>query len=296
MDCDPRGCIDLHVHSTASDGTLTPAEIVRLASELGLEAVAITDHDTLEGTRQAFLYPLPPALHIITGIEISAASPGGDIAQGGLHILGYGIDPDDRPLGRTLARFRKIREERTRRIVERLVELGLPLTLEQVNAEVGEGSAGRPHVASAMIRAGLATDINDAFDRYLGDGCPAYVGKERISCRDAFDLIHAAGGVPVLAHPYLVKCNGTQGLEALIRQLRPIGLMGLEVYYPRHTHEETTRYVQLARKFDLLITGGTDFHGTVTPDIQMGCGGGDLRVSYAHFQALIASRTMKYVR
>lgn len=267
-----------------------------MASRIGLEAISITDHDTLAGTRQALECNISPNLRFITGIEISAACPADSRVKGSLHILGYGIDPDDVPLRQMLDKFKMIRENRTERILERLNALGVQLTMEQVIVEVGEATAGRPHVARALIRAGLATDINDAFDRYLGDDRPAYVGKERISCRQAFELIHGAGGVPVMAHPYLVKCRDAETLKALVGQLCDLGLKGIEVYYPRHSPEATAQYLSLAKEYNLLVTGGSDFHGEVTPDLQMGLGTGDLRVPYALYDALLSSRSIKHAR
>ncbi len=290
MDYNARGCIDLHIHSTASDGSLTPPEIIDMASRIGLEAISITDHDTSEGARQALQSFIPAHLKFITGIEMSAAGPKGFQIKGGLHILGYGIDPEDGSLVQMMNKLREIRENRTIRIIEKLNGLGLALTLEQVEAEVGKGTAGRPHVAKAMIRAGLARDINDAFDRYLADERPAYVGKERVSCRQAFDLIHGAGGLPVLAHPYLIERGDMAALKKLVGQLCDMGLKGLEAYYPQHTPEATAQYLELADHYHLLVTGGSDFHGEVTPDIQMGIGSGDLRVPSDLYQALVSYR------
>ena len=261
-----------------------------MASQIGLEAISITDHDTLEGTRQALTCDKSPHLQFITGIEISVAAPPGVDIQGGLHVLGYGIDPDNVPLQKVLNNFKAIRDGRTVRILERLADLGLHLTLDQVNAEVGEGTAGRPHVARAMIRAGMAADINDAFDHYLGDGKAAYVGKERLSCGQAFDLIHGAGGIPVLAHPYLIDRRGADAFKSLVAQMCDMGLKGLEAYYPEHTPQATRDYLDVARQFNLLVTGGTDFHGDVTPHIQMGSGRGDLKVPKSIFEALMAAR------
>ncbi len=289
MDYKSRGCIDLHIHSTASDGSLTPAEIIGLASRIGLQAISITDHDTLEGTRQALESHIPPHLEFISGIELSVAGPADGRMKGGLHILGYGIDPTDTTLRARLAKFRKIRAARSQHIVRRLNALGLDLTMEQVGAEVGEASAGRPHIANAMVRAGLVADINDAFGRYLGVDRPAYVGKERIPYHRAFELIQEAGGIAVLAHPYLVKCRDDAALKELLGQLRDAGLQGLEVYYPQHTPKATARYLKLAKAFNLLVTGGTDFHGEVTPEIEMGCGSGNLCVPYDLYARLLAS-------
>ena len=278
MDSKRCGGVDLHIHSTASDGTFSPNDIIRIAAQIGLDAISITDHDTLTGTRQALQAPFPPDLHFITGIEISAAVPVDSGARGGFHLLGYGIDPENAVLNKTLTRFSAIRDARIHSIVERLNTLGIDLTLAQVNAQVGEGVAGRPHVAAAMIKAGYARDVDDAFDRFLGNDRPAYVGKERLDCCTAIELIANAGGVPVLAHPYLVKHRDPKTFFAFVGQLCEMGLRGIEVYYPQHTREAVARYLSLADQFDLLITGGSDFHGQLMPDVHLGSGRGDLYV------------------
>ena len=296
MDSKRCGGIDLHIHSTASDGTFSPYEIIQMASRIGLDAFSITDHDTLEGSRQALYADIPSNLRFITGIEISAAIPANSSISGGVHLLGYGIDPEDAALNQTLDKFIKIRNNRIKAIVERLNALGVDLTLQQVLAEVGEGAAGRPHVATAMIKAGLARDVNDAFDRFLGNGRPACVGKERLDCRRALELIINAGGVPVLAHPYLVKCSDFGDLSRFVAQLCDLGLRGIEVYYPQHTHAAVAQYLSLAGKFALLVTGGSDFHGQLIPDVQMGCGRGDLHVPSVLFDQLRYHCSPEYTR
>ena len=294
MDSKQCGDIDLHIHSTASDGSLHPSELMQMAARQGLEAISITDHDTLTGTRAALAGDVPDGLHFVTGVEISAQPPRNSRISGSLHILGYGIDPDYTPLVEALSEMQKSRDQRIIRIVDRLNRIDIPITLQQVLDEVGEGSAGRPHVASVMIKAGIVADVDEAFDRYLAKGCPAFVSKARLDCARTMELITAAGGVPVLAHPCLIRTQGQQGsknLLPLIRTLVDIGLKGLEVYYPGHTEQDIANLNEIAAQLNLLVTGGSDFHGKISPDIQMGCGSGQLNVPFALYEQLISSRS-----
>jgi len=280
------GGIDLHIHSTASDGTLSPVEIVRMAADKGLRAISITDHDTLAGSRSVLTVPMPDGLNFLSGVEISTAAPAGFQMGGSLHILGYGMDVNDAPLEQALADLQQARDERIPRIIDLLNRAGIPITMAEVTALVGDGSAGRPHVARALIQAGAATDVNDAFDRFLAKGQPAYVEKRRVDCRLAIELILGAGGIPVLAHPYLVPGGRTDALLALLGPLCDMGLMGIEAYYSRHTPEDVAFYLDLARRYDLLVTGGTDFHGDLIADLEMGSGQGGLFVPYTLYEAL----------
>lgn len=284
--------IDLHIHSTASDGTCTPAEIIRMATDIGLQAIAITDHDTLEGNRQALADSIPKHLKFLTGVEISAAPPDGFQMSGSMHVLGYGVDTDYLPLQQALADLQHARDMRIPKIIERLNQSGISINMKQVMAKVGQGSAGRPHIARVLVDLGIVKNINEAFDRFLSKGQPAYVDKYRIQCRRALALIHSAGGVPVLAHPYLIPGEQTVALATLVGQLRDMGLMGIEAYYPEHSPEAVAFYVDLAQRFDLLVTGGTDFHGDLLPDIQMGRGRGGLHVPYSLYEALVSKMSI----
>ncbi len=288
LDSNRLGAIDLHMHSTASDGTCTPSELLEMASGLGLSAIAITDHDTLEGCRQVLGGTLPSQLLFLSGVEISTKAPDGFSMGGSLHILGYGVDVDDGPLQQALVELQQARDSRIPRIVACLNQAGVPVTMQQVMDQVGDGSPGRPHVARAMIRMGVVADVDEAFDRYLSKGRPAYVDKYRIPCQRALALIRGAGGVAVLAHPYLVPGGESEALTPLVRTLCDMGLAGLEVYYPEHSAQAVAFYLEVARRFDLLVTGGTDFHGDLLPEIKMGCGRGDLNVPFALYQALTA--------
>ena len=282
----PRG-IDLHIHSSASDGTLAPAQILTRAGRLGLGAISITDHDTVAGCRQALASPMPPALHFLTGIEISSQPPGEFGLPGSLHILGYGIDITDTRLLRAVARLQEARRQRLPKMIARLRGLGLDVSDAQIRQAVGGGQPGRPHLARALVQNGLAASIDEAFERYLGNGRPAYVPKYRLPWRETLDIIGGAGGIAVLAHPGLIPLD-VEDQAALVRRLVEAGLGGIECYYPRHSAEATARYRAWAAELDLAVTGGTDYHGAISPDLQMGSGPGDFSVPWELYPALTA--------
>ena len=285
---DPHAGIDLHVHSTASDGTLTPSDILAMAVKLDLKAIAITDHDTLSGSAAALANGIPRSLAFLTGIEISAAPPPGYPSGSSVHVLGYGLDLLDAPLNRLLTVLKTSRENRNPQIIERLNTMGMDVTMEELSHVVGDATAGRPHIAQLMIAKGLADSINDAFDRFLGKNKPAYVEKHRVPLKDAIETIKNAGGVSVLAHPYLNDLADLDAFEAFLLTLIDMGLEGIEAVYPEHPEAATAHYCQLALKHNLLITGGTDFHGAITPGIQMGYGDGSFHVPYSLYENLMA--------
>ncbi len=293
MGCNHHLGIDLHIHSSASDGTLSPGEILETACAQNLEAIAITDHDTVEGAKQALQVGIPETLQFLTGVEMSAAPPPSLSLSGSFHILGYGIDLDDVALNQVLQVLQKARENRNPAIIERLNQLGFDMTIDQVVVAVGEGQIGRPHIARVMLQRGFVTSIDDAFDRYLGHGRPAYVDKPRISCQQAVDIIRGAGGIAVLAHPFLLNLNDPGVMENLLVELKKMGFEGIEVYYPEHPPQATSLYEVLARKHDLLMTGGTDFHGKLKPEIQMGSGTGHFFVPFALYERLCAGLTRR---
>lgn len=289
--------IDLHVHTTASDGSLSPAEVVHQARQAGLGALAITDHDTLLGAKEALSAGIPSDLAFLTGIEISADRPDFLPGAGSLHILGYAIDLDNSRLNRTLDRLQAARRTRNPRILERLNTLGLSLSMADVQAEVEpEGQIGRPHFAKAMVKKGWAVNIDDAFDRYLGTGKAAYVEKDRVGCAEAMALIQNAGGIPVLAHPGLIKTPAGRLAPESVAALKQIGLKGIEVYYPEHSPALTDHFRGLATRYGLLMTGGTDFHGNLKPEIRLGVGRGDLRVPMDLYWHLVAAAEARRAR
>ena len=286
MDYKNRLGIDLHIHSTASDGSLTPAEIIDHAQKLNLAAIAITDHDSIYGSKEALRTGIPPSVKFLTGVEISAAHPAFFPGSGSFHILGYGIRLDNHALNQTLNKLREARKNRNPKIIKRLNELGFKISLEDVKLTVADGQLGRPHIAYAMIKKGFVESMDEAFDKFLGAGKPAYVDKERIGCEQAIKMIRGARGVPVLAHPALLNIDDDWQMDELIRNLIKIGIRGIEVYYPEHSSEQTQLYKELAIKYDLLMTGGTDFHGSITPKIKMGTGKGNLFIPYKLYEQL----------
>ncbi|MDP2644338.1 MAG: ribonuclease III [Desulfobacterales bacterium] len=290
----PAG-IDLHIHSNASDGTLSPHEILSLAQNLNLGAIAITDHDTIEGSRKAAQIGIPPSLKFLTGIEISAALPPPFEAKGSFHILGYAIDLDHGELNATLEDLQEARRNRNPRIIQRLRDCGFNISLADVEMEAGESLIGRPHIARVMVKKGFVKSIDEAFDKYIGHGKPAYADKYRLDCARAIEIIIKAGGIPVLAHPILVQTDSDKSLEALIARLKTFGLKGIEVYYPEHSPEYIAYYSELADRIGLLKTGGTDFHGDLKPGIKMGSGNGGLFVPYELYEKIVKSGSVQEV-
>lgn len=290
MDYNHRLGIDLHIHSTASDGSLTPAEILDHAQKLNLAAIAITDHDSIDGSREALQTGIPPSFHFLTGVEISAAHPLFFAGSGSFHILGYDIRLDDPALNQALNKLRQARQNRNPKIVKRLNELGFQITLKEVSQTVGQVQLGRPHIAYTMMKKGFVRSIDEAFDKFLGTAKPAYVDKERIGCEEAIKMICNAGGIAVLAHPGLLDIADESRLEALVQDLIHLGIGGIEVYYPEHSDEQTKRYQELSKKYNLLMTGGTDYHGSITPEIEMGSGKGRLFIPYLLYEKLTERR------
>ncbi len=247
------GAVDLHSHTTASDGTYSPAELVREAARQGVRVLAITDHDSTEAIGPALVAAQAhPPLEIVPGIEINTEGAGGEV-----HVLGYFVDHAAPWLGDLLREFREERVARIHRIAERLATLGQPIDPDEVFALVQEGSAGRPHVAQVMVRRGYVGTVREAFDRYLGAGKPAYVSHRKVDPPQACEIIHRAGGLAVMAHPGF---HG--GAETTIRELAGTRhLDGVECYYAEHSHEQTGRLLALCGELDLVATGGSDFHG-----------------------------------
>lgn len=244
--------VDLHIHSTASDGVFTPSEVVCLAQQRGLSVIALVDHDTLGGVAEAQQAALGSGLEVIPGVEISVESD-----QGDLHFLGYYVDPQNGLLQDRLQAMRDARLERARRVVERLGEMGMALELAEIQAHSRGDSIGRPHVAQALLHRGYVQTIQEAFDRFLGRGRPAYVPRVRLLPQEAIRAILDAGGVPVLAHPAHSGEFAVRGVP----EFTGYGLRGLEVIYPHHSAAEVERLLRLCQEVDLLVTGGTDFHG-----------------------------------
>ncbi len=241
---------DLHAHSTASDGVLRPAELVRAAQAAGLTALALTDHDSMEGVPEAAAEAGRVGLRLVPGVELSTDATGREV-----HILGYFCRGDQPPLADLLAAMRAARRERLERMVEQLRAAGVPVRLERVQELAGGGAPGRAHVARALVEAGWAGSVEEAFERFLLRGRPGYVPRKKLHPVEAVRAVVAAGGVAVLAHPGLIGDDGVLG------ELLAAGLGGIEVHYPAHTAEQVARYARLAEELGLVATGGSDFHG-----------------------------------
>ena len=290
MDYKKQAGIDLHIHSNASDGSFSPDDIFRHAIRLGLKAISITDHDTLGGVRDALYMGIPESIKFIPGVEISAELPEYYEFTGGCHILGYFINPEHPPLNDALKILQDARIKRNPAIIKKLHALGIDISLEDVGKDTQTRQAGRPHIAQAMVKKQIVRSIDEAFEKYLGYGKSAYVAKYRIPCAEAIALIRDACGIPVLAHPFLIGTIDAASFETLIKKQKAMGLMGIEVYYPGHTADMKTHFASVARRFDLLITGGTDFHGTLTPGIEMGIGKGDMFIPYCLYEKLFVAK------
>lgn len=242
--------IDLHTHSTASDGAFAPADVVRAARTAGLAAIALTDHDTIDGVAEAVATGEEIGVTVIPGVELSAVEQTGET-----HVLGLHIEDSDL-LARSLRELREMRRDRARRVVEKLNRLGIGVMLEDVVKEADGGAIGRPHIARALIAGGWCVDFREAFDRYLGNGRAAFVAKAVFPMRDAIDLIHRAGGIAVLAHP------AGQGTRDRLAPLRDAGLDGVEVLHPSHSDADSQRIDALAEQLGLARSGGSDWHGS----------------------------------
>lgn len=275
--------IDLHIHSTASDGSLRPAEVVRLAKKQGLKAIALTDHDTVDGVAEAVAAGEEVGLEVVPGVEISARCP-----HGTMHILGYFVNYASERLGERLAVLKKARAERNPQIIAKLNRLGIPITMAQVAELSGGGQIGRPHIARALYEGGYVPNLQDAFDIYLRNGGLAHVSKFRFPPEEAIAMIQEAKGIPVLSHPFTLGLNSPKDLEALLLELQDLGLAGLEVYYPEHTPEQEALYLRLARQLGLLITGGSDFHGANKPEVMLGRISCQAKITYHLLEALKA--------
>jgi predicted metal-dependent phosphoesterase TrpH len=277
--------IDLHVHSTASDGTDPPEVIPELAAAAGCSAVALTDHDTLAGLGAARQRAAQVGVDLVGGCEVSCAFSGAST-----HVLVYFIDREEGALHDELAGLRADRVRRNRRLVELLAGLGVPITYEEaVAAASTEDSLGRPHFAGLLVAKGVAESIPDAFDRWLANGRPAFVPKARVSPAQIATVARATGGVCVLAHPFTLDLPPPE-LERAVGELAEAGFGGIEAHYANYRPEQRTALAELAARHDLVATGGSDYHGTVKPGLAVGTGRGDLKVPDEVLERLAARR------
>jgi len=280
--------IDLHSHSTVSDGTDTPAEVVALGAAAELTALALTDHDTLQHLPEARAAAADHALRLVPACEISCELDGR--APGTMHLLVYFVDESAGPLQDRLGELQAGRGGRNEKIVECLRANGMDVTLDEVLAHAGEGSVGRPHVARVLLEKGYVESIQEAFDRWLAKGRPAYFERVRLSPEESIELAHASGGVTVLAHPSSLDLDDAR-LEEFVDGLTAAGLDGLECEYGRYTPDERAAYRELADRHGLAVTGGSDYHGDNKPDLRVGIGRGDLLVPDELLDGLEARRS-----
>ena len=264
--------IDLHTHTTASDGTLSPRQLVQAAAAVGLSAIAVTDHDTTAGLEEALDEAGPSGVRVVPGVEISIEFRGPRVGgrPGWLHLLAYFL-PAGGLLAGKLERLQRWRRERNGLMVEKLRRLGMDITLEQVAALSGGGQVGRPHFARALLEAGYVDNLQQAFDRYLKKGAAAYVDKQRLTIDQALQLVRGDGAVAVLAHPFSLGL-GDEELSERLARWRWLGLAGMEVEYPEHDSDLRRRLHRLAAHHQLVATGGSDFHGTNKDGIELGRG------------------------
>jgi len=280
-----RRPIDLHVHTTASDGDLSPSKCVEEAERQGLAAIAITDHDTTAGNAEAEARGFELGLEVVPGVEVSARHEGLTV-----HLLGYYPEPGVPEFEALLAGLQANRDERNPRILERLAALGRPVDPEEVAAAAGGTIIGRPHIAAVLIRKGYVRTFQEAFDRYLGKGAAAYIQRTQPEPREAIHALRCARAVPVFAHPGTLGAEAAMGLDALVAQLVEWGLRGIEAYYHSHSSDQTAAFLRLADRHGIVATGGTDFHGAQKPGIRMGAGAGNLHVPYERLVRLREER------
>lgn len=295
--------VDLHVHSTRSDGTFTPTQLVDYAMEKGLAAFALTDHDCIDGLEEAIQYAeelsakraglsaeeaasLPTIPEVIPGIEFSTEYEGGDI-----HIVGLYIDYNSPQFLQPLKEFVDSRTNRNHKMCKLLQEAGIDITYEALLEEFPDAVITRAHYGRYLLEHGYVGSIKEAFDRYVGDHCPCYVPREKVTPAQAVHLILEAGGIPVLAHPILYHMGKTQ-LEKLVAELKVEGLIGIEAIYSTYKPYEERRIRVLADKYDLKISGGSDFHGKNKPDIDLGTGKGKLYIPYSVLETLKKAKNM----
>ena len=275
--------IDLHTHSVYSDGSEQPSRVVELAAEHGCSALALTDHDTLGGIAEATTRAAEVGIELVRGCEVSC-----DFEDRTLHVLCYFV-PDDSPLSTELERLREDRGRRNLLMVERLVSLGLPITYEEVFEKAGGTGIGRPHFAAVLVDHGVVSDANEAFDRYLGRGRPGYVKKSRVLIGEVIDLARRSGALTSVAHPWSLGLE-RHDLDAQLATWAEVGLVGCESYYSRYSGELRGELVKISRRHGLVPTGGSDFHGTYRPGVEVGRGIGDLAVPDEALEELRARR------
>lgn len=274
------GMIDMHVHSSASDGTFSPDALMEEAKRAGLCAMALTDHDTMDGTALAAETAKKLDIEFVPGVELSTDYLGCEI-----HVLGYYVSKDHPELKSMMEQFRDFRSSRNERMVESLQKEGFTITMEDLKKRSPDSVLSRAHVAKYLVETGQVPDIPFVFANYIGEGCRCYIQRPKISPVEAVNLIRSAGGLPVLAHPVMYKLSDVN-LNQMIQEMKDAGMCGMEAIYSENTAKDEAHFRELAASFDLLVTGGSDFHGANKPDIKLGIGKGNLQIPYSILHAL----------
>ena len=282
--------IDLHTHSICSDGSDSPVELIDLAAAAGLRAISLTDHDTVTGLAAAAARAAELDIEFMPGIELSCHT--GDRT---IHLLGYNFDTTNLALVASLANQQRSRTERNTLLVERLAALGYFVTLEEIEAHANGGTVGRPHVAAVLMKHGYVNSIEHAFDELLAQGKPAYVERRELPASDAISLIHEAGGAAIWAHPTRSKAFDENHFRSTLDELVDSKLDGFECWYSRFTPDHRRQMARIARKYELIATGGSDYHGAYKPDLNVGTGTGDLHIPYEVFEEL-RQRSEKFAK
>ncbi len=280
---------DLHTHSFVSDGSDSPAEVVRRAFEAGLAAFSLTDHDTVAGLPEASAAAVEIGIEFLNGVEFSVRAQ-----RGNMHILGYLFRAGNDEFQQVLQRVQDARAARTPLLLERLRKLGLPVEEQELLRITRGGQVGRPHFARLMVEKGYVKDVSQAFSRYLGRGRPAHVPKSILEPQEAIRAIHAASGLAVLAHPFSLMCSSRRELQGILQGLCHAGLDGMECYYSEHSPAFTRQCLDMCREFNIVATGGSDYHGRAKPYIKIGRGKGGLAVPYRCVEDLKARHAEKY--
>lgn len=278
--------VDLHTHTTASDGSKTPSELVQIAADSGIKVIAITDHDTLDGVNEAIQAGKRLGVEVVAGVEIGVEF------NPEMHILGYFFNDGYLKLQPILEQLKESREKRNPKIIKKLNEMGFDITLEEAINESGGGIVGRPHIAKVMVNKGYVKSVSEAFEIYLSSGRPAYFKKDRLTPYQGIQEIKKAGGIPVLAHPIFLERTFSQ-LDDLLLRMKLDGLVGVEVYHTEHSQGFARQLEILAQKHGLIMTGGSDYHGDFKPDIDLGIGRGNLSIDYALYENLKNSNICK---
>lgn len=276
--------IDLHVHSSCSDGTLSPSELVRYALKKKLAAIALTDHDTIDGLAELFSSAEGTGLEVVAGIEFSTEFHGKDV-----HIVGLDFDYQMPEFCRQLTRFQNSRDLRNEKMIQRLREEGSDITWEAMEREYPDAVWTRAHFGKYLLAHGFVSDIKEAFSKYLGDDGSCFIPREKVTPVQAVELIRLAGGIPVLAHPMLYHMDDAS-MDELIVGMKEVGLIGIEALYSTYSKEEEEHVYRLAEKHGLVLSGGSDYHGSTKPDIDLGSGRGNLRVPYEFLTRLRDAR------